>query len=325
MAVRGEIPEGGHCVLKYGRKKKYKMWRAVKEAFDDLPSGVCFFDENGLIVLCNQQMQRIVYTLSGHDLQSLFELELIMKEGDYIRKLPDGTVWQFEQRRVKKYIQVTASDVTQLQDLCDELEKENRKLTEEGKKIRELSENVMKLTREEEILKAKMEVHKRFGDGLAKLRHCLREGKPVEESDIQKWKQAICLLQQENKMENEQESFEKIEQMANTVGVQICGDNIWKDEWCLMAIRECVTNTVRHAEGNRVDIKCEMGNQRKILTITNNGRKPDGIILEGGGLASLRNCIERAGGEMMVQAQPVFMLTINMPEERGKDDTCINS
>ena len=104
MAVRDEIPEGGHCVLKYGRKKKFKMWRAVKEAFDDLPSGVCFFDENGLIVLCNQQMQRIVYTLSGHDLQSLFELELIMKEGDYIRKLPDGTVWQFEQRRVKKYI-----------------------------------------------------------------------------------------------------------------------------------------------------------------------------------------------------------------------------
>mgnify|MGYP002516095259 FL=1 len=319
MAVGNEIAERGLHMLKYGKNKRFKMWRAVKESFDDLPSGVCFFDENGLIVLCNQQMQRIVFALSGHDLQSLFELEQIMEKGNFVRKLPDGTVWKFEQTQLKKYIQVTASDVTQLHDLCDELEKENRKLAEEGKKIRELSENVMELTRQEEILKVKMEVHKQFGDGLAKLRHCLKEGKPVDEADIQQWKQAIRLLQQENKMEEtERESLEKIQQMAESVGVQIQGDNIWKEEWCLLAVRECVTNTARHAGGNRVTVRCEMKNQRKVLTITNNGRKPEKAILEGGGLASLRNCVERLGGKMLVQTQPVFMLTITMPEERGK-------
>ena len=30
---------------------------AVKEALDNLPTGICFFDRRGLPVLCNLQMQ----------------------------------------------------------------------------------------------------------------------------------------------------------------------------------------------------------------------------------------------------------------------------
>lgn len=41
---------------------------AVKEAFDNLPSGICFFDKNGMVTLCNYQMHRLVFALSGRDL-----------------------------------------------------------------------------------------------------------------------------------------------------------------------------------------------------------------------------------------------------------------
>ena len=54
---------------------------AVKEAFDNLPSGVCFFDQNGMVTLCNHQMHRLVFALTGRDLQSLFELRAFL-EGD---------------------------------------------------------------------------------------------------------------------------------------------------------------------------------------------------------------------------------------------------
>ena len=30
--------------------------RAIKESVDNLPSGICFADSNGVIVLCNRQM-----------------------------------------------------------------------------------------------------------------------------------------------------------------------------------------------------------------------------------------------------------------------------
>lgn len=305
--------------------KKIKMRRAVKESFDDLPCGVSFFDKNGFIVLCNLQMQRIIYALSGHDMQGLFDLQQFLEKKDEVWRLSDGTVWRFEQKKLENYIQVTASDVTRLHKLCKELELENHKLMEEGKRIRELSEHVMEIMREEEILNAKMEIHKQFGDGLAKLRRCLREGRPIEEFDVSQWKRAIRFLQHESEVEEGKENIEKLEQLADSIGVHICGDIIWDNSWCLLAVRECVTNTARHAEGDQVNVRCEETKEEKILSITNNGRRPQEVIVEGGGLASLRNCVEKMGGKMSVQTTPVFLLSIHMPKTEGeKDGTCIN-
>lgn len=42
-----------------GLGRRYLLRRTVKDAFDNLPSGICFFDSNGIAVLCNRQMDRI--------------------------------------------------------------------------------------------------------------------------------------------------------------------------------------------------------------------------------------------------------------------------
>ena len=47
---------------------------------------------------------------------------------------------------------------------------------------------------------------------------------------------------------------------------------------------------------------------------TNNGKQPKQEIIEGGGLASLRERIERAGGIMTVQSLPFYSLTLTLPE-----------
>ena len=53
---------------------KLRLWQAgrlkrmSKEAFDNLPSGVCFFNNHGIVTLCNRQMHRLVFSLSGRDL-----------------------------------------------------------------------------------------------------------------------------------------------------------------------------------------------------------------------------------------------------------------
>ena len=48
---------------------------SVKEAFDHLPSGVCFFNQNGTLTLCNHKMYQVFFDLTGKDLQSLPELQ----------------------------------------------------------------------------------------------------------------------------------------------------------------------------------------------------------------------------------------------------------
>ena len=44
---------------------------SIKEAFDTLPAGICFFSERGLPVLCKTQMYRLAYQTLGNELQML--------------------------------------------------------------------------------------------------------------------------------------------------------------------------------------------------------------------------------------------------------------
>lgn len=51
------------------------------------------------------------------------------------------------------------------------------------------------------------------------------------------------------------------------------------------------------------------------MEITNNGRKPEGPIIEGGGLSALRRRIEDRGGVMTVESSPEFRLRVLLPEK----------
>lgn len=81
------------------------------------------------------------------------------------------------------------------------------------------------------------------------------------------------------------------------------------------AIRECSANTVKHASGDRLDVRisCEEGSIKVILV--GSGEPPTKPIRESGGLLNLRRSIESAGGSMIVTAVPRFTLTLVLPEE----------
>lgn len=127
---------------------------AVKEAFDNLPSGVCFFNQNGMVVLCNHQMHRLVFAMTGKDLQSLPEFQDFLEglRGQENRKgdvflLKDQTAWSFSQEEIITndggiYIQVTASNVTELYIKQKELEEDNKRLEEYAERMRRLSANI---------------------------------------------------------------------------------------------------------------------------------------------------------------------------------------
>ena len=161
--------------------------RSVKEAFDHLPSGVCFFNRNGTLTLCNHRMYRVFFDLTGKDLQSLPELqELLESRTDGSRRdtdvflLDDGRAWRFAQEQIttrdgSSYTQVTASDVTELYFRQKELEEDNRKLKEDAERIRRLSASIISLIREEEILSMKMRVHDDIGRSVIATRQFLRQ------------------------------------------------------------------------------------------------------------------------------------------------------
>ena len=81
------------------------------------------------------------------------------------------------------------------------------------------------------------------------------------------------------------------------------------------AVRECVTNCIRHAKGDRVHVKIteKIGILR--VQITNNGQVPKEPITEGSGLSSLRRSVEASGGDMIISHRPAFALTLYLPRK----------
>lgn len=84
------------------------------------------------------------------------------------------------------------------------------------------------------------------------------------------------------------------------------------------AAHECLTNTVKHAGGDKMRVVLQDEESRYIAEFTNSGVVPKGEIKETGGLKNLRSSVEKAGGVMHIESLPQFLLRIELLN--GDDD-----
>lgn len=309
---------------------------AVKEAFDNLPSGICFFDCNGIAALCNRQMRRLVFDLTGMDLQSLSDVRRIIdgqarnaRLDNGVFLLGDGSAWRFSSTRVicadgSAYTQVVASDVTELYAGMSELEKDNRYLEELGARMRRFSADIIAVTREEEILAMKMRVHDDMGRSIIATRRLLKGGAPSSEFDLTVWKNAIQMLEHSGAAAESGDSFAMLAEAAQAIGVKLCLDGTLPNDAQALAlltaaIRECTTNAARHADATELYVKVGCDNGLAEARIANNGEIPQGKPAEGGGLTSLRAKLERSGGSMSIRCLPEFEMTVTIPIKKEEE------
>ena len=303
---------------------------SVKEALDNLPSGVCFFDRNGVLTLCNYQMYRLFFALTGRDLQSLTEMQEVLnadsescrKEND-IFLLDDGSAWRFTQECVttedlKTYTQFTASNVTELYRRQKELEHDKLELAEYAKRMRRLSADIITLIREEESLNMKMRIHDDIGRSVIATRQFLQQNRPMKELDLTVWKKAVRLLKHDNELREEQDAIAGLMSAAYGIGIKIIIDGELPEsnavsDVIIAAIRECMTNAVRHAGAKELYVNLTCDGNRAVAVISNDGAVPEGKIVEGGGLASLRVRIRNCGGTMLIESSPKFALMVSVP------------
>lgn len=311
---------------------------SIKEAFDNLPTGVCFFNEAGLPVLCNRAMHRFTFAVCGKDVQFITDLQdclsesFVPQEGvvraGKIFTLPGGDIWQLEKRSISHandilYTQFTTLDVTQLQQKRIELTQENAQLRKAQAELKQLSANVVTITREEEILNTKMRVHDEMGKCLLVAQQYLKEdpAKPLPAGMVSSWQRAVSMLKYSNETQDEdmllqiRKTCEFVQLEYVQTGALPAQEKVAYLLTC--AVRECVTNAVRYAEATELYVDFSETEAAASVVITNNGKSPEGEIKEGGGLSTLRRRIEREGGTMQLQAQPVFRLKVTVP--KGKE------
>lgn len=319
------------------RNRRIINHSSIKEAFDNLPTGICFFNGAGLPVLCNLAMYRFSFAVCGRDVQFISDLENCFAEdfrpAEGIEKdgltfvLKDGSAWHLDKRTFayagEKYIQYIALDVTSLYENRMKLMQENEQLRKVQKDLQKLSANVVAITREEEILSAKMRVHDEMGRCLvAAQRYLKAEGnESIPDNLAISWQRAVSMIKYTNDTPDEdmlaqiRKSCEFMNIMFIKTGELPQNNRVSYILTC--AVRECVTNAVRYAEAARLYADFTENEFQASVVVYNDGKPPEHEIAEGGGLSTLRCRVERAGGIMRVQSFPRFKLTVTIPKGKG--------
>lgn len=320
-------------------KKKHALRWAVKEALDTLPSAVCYFTAAGNVKLCNTAMCDLIRKITQNDLQTLDELNEaldscnqntgVIREGNLFL-FPDGHAWQYSVDKVtaadgRIYTEAVLSDVTELYEKRQKLQRQSRELKKMYRELKILSANVLEMTREEEILNLKSRLHDQMNMGVAAIRQILRQNTTSEENAaaIAQFRRAIQVLQEENAYPQDDIAEFIRDAEVSGIRVEITGDFPEDKEvlhLLLPVLREACVNAARHADASVLYITAERKSNAVRLLLTNDGRQPQQEIVPRGGLVDLGRMLAEAGGKIEIQSQPQFLLTVALPIGTEKEE-----
>ena len=336
MGICGFLFAGIQMFGIFKRCRNYLRENAIQESLDNLPSGIVFFDGNGMPKLMNRRMHQICMNLAGRDIQNITELEEALskplKEQVFfdddlkVYGFSDGSVWKFSEKEIittggDRFSQVLASEVSELYQSKVLLKRENQKLQEMSAAMKELSKNVVTLTREEETLSMKMRVHDNLGYSvLAAQRMLMRESEEDRDIFLSQWKQTLDLLNKDNASVEDEQLHRQVQDRAKFLGVKIIytGEKIWESHIFRLLdiiLLEALSNCVRHAGASELYVKFGSAEHEWGVVITDNGQKTEKNVKEGGGLSGIRKKVEQCGGTLRICSDPIFSITVKIPKE----------
>nr|WP_294680747.1 hypothetical protein [uncultured Anaerotignum sp.] len=310
------------------RKRKHSISRgSIKEAMDDLPIAGCYFTKNGVIKLCNLQMYALYSEMTGEILQSLDGLHAAVtahtENGIY--RADGGRVWSYTERTVtvqgRPYTETLFTDITEVFLANEELQRGNEELARINKKLKKMFNRAADRIREREQLAFKLKIHDEIGHSLSVIRRML-QGK-AEEADAEKQIRELSLAAGTliiSPLDNSTDPYDRLLNECAELGVELKRNGMLPVEpeiydLLVSALRECVTNCVRHAHGTQVLVRIRGVPGGYSVRITNDGEKPRQQIIEGGGLSDLRQSIESAGGRMQLSHSPAFVMWLTFMRE----------
>ena len=297
---------------------------SIKTGCDHLPCALCFALANGRPCLKNLKMDALSHHITGEALLNANLFWEALAEQPVVT-LENGQTWSFERTAMEidgqTVFQIIGTDVTESVRLNRELEADNRQLDAMNQRLREYSLNVQAVAREKETLRAKVRIHDELGHALLQTRQFLSDGREDADDIRASWRQNIRFLLGEHVDEAQADSFRQLLSAAQAVGVTIDRHGVFPAEGtenahlAETAIHESLTNLVRHANGRHLEILGTKESDGWHICFQNDGAAPAGPIVEGGGLSSLRDQVEAAGGTMRIDCAPRFLLTLILPEE----------
>ena len=327
-----ELVVAAVIVLQVRLLRRYRETRlspdAIRQTVDLLPTGLMISEPDGTVLLANLSMTELSRKLTGELLSDAGRFWQYVEDtsADRMIRAADGETRQFAKSSVtlngKDYDQITAADMTQQYRVTEELSRKNLHLKEVQDRMKAVAEKERSLVTEREIMNARMTVHDRMGAVLLSGKYYLDHPENVKEEELLRLLEFNdhFLLGEAEQPESIADPLQRAVQTAKRIGVTVeMRGEIPKSETVrhilAQAVDQCAANTARHAGGDLLLVTITEDGALLTISFSNNGRPPEGPILETGGLAVLRKAVEAAGGEMTTESSPAFLLTITIPNK----------
>lgn len=310
---------------------------SIREAIENLPWGMGYFQKNGLRILINQKLDELAQILTGGPIMNgrLFWQELKeMETGSFTEEenlltflLPDGSVWNFKLEetsfRGKQIKHIRAYEVTHFYNLTLDLHKGNARLFSQSMRVKEMLANITQTKNEEEILASRIKIHTYLGQAILAGRHYLEKDQPDQEEFTElmdDWWEVINFLEaagQENG-DIKSQAFGELLQIAKKMGLEIIFEGLAFEEFkqndlLKNALREAMTNAYIHAKAEKVKVVTKKERAYLHVIISDNGLVEVESVSPGSGLSALREKVERAGGQMEIKTGRGVILDLLLP------------
>ena len=314
---------------------------AIRETVNLLPEGLCISAPDGTVMLSNLQMDRLCRMLTGSILSDGIRFRQRIETAgekqnddcdDCLLRTPDEKTSRFSRERLteseKPYDLLIAEDMTEQCRIRETLKEKNEQLQDIQQRMKAVSHLSGEMFVAREKANARAALHNQLGQVLLMGSHYLEHPDSIDAELVcmtTREMNRFLLREAEDLSEEETEAvdpegdlLQQILVMTKNIGVQTelygeLPEDSSRRILLAYAIQECATNTVKHAEGDRITVLTEENSNGLTIQISNNGRPPEEPVTESGSLLSLRRRIEEAGGQMLVESQPEFRLTIILP------------
>ena len=324
------------CFLRYEEISTSLSELSIKYMIDSLQTGLLFSEPDGLIVLANVQMQLLMERITGRFCRNANQFyELLASggmqedcrranlEGQIVCLLPGGRAWMFTRTELEikgeKYIQLTATEITERWALTAQLQRQESELKAKGEELSRAVAGLHTLSREKVTHRAKMQAHDVLGQRLTLLMRAIRSEHVLDYDLLRSLSQGLLKdLKGGKKRPSPREELESLRQVFGSIGVEIelsgelpadrARGYLFTD-----IIKKSVTNAVHHGYATKIFIGVDLSGGGYRLRVANNGRTPLQPIVEGGGMEGIKKAVEPYGGAVDVTVSPHFALTVDLP------------
>lgn len=322
------------------RRKNSITNSSIKEAIGNIECGLCYATTDGTIVLINNCMSDIIKRMLGRDYINalgMWQAIITYKETDVAKRIDfsagpaflfkSGTVWGFERSTLrdsdKQYVEIVARNLTDLYNRKRELENDNSRLSEVQSRLAVSLRDIAQSRQEEELLAYKIRVHDQLGNSIIRTRHLLQRDEISDEERngvLNVWENTVAAFLK-NQLQGELHlagNIREIKETAKTLGCEIyeSGQVPGENDLYERLVRETMYNAIKHAGATEMYVEGTLDGEFYNIHIWDNGSSDEPSIHEGGGLTSLRQSIESAGGSLILKMNSGLELFAVIPQKQ---------